>query len=69
VLAARHRTALEQAVVALARAGRVARRGCEAGELVAVELRESLDALSVIIGRKADADVLGSIFGRFCIGK
>ena len=69
VLAARHRVALERAVVALARAGRVARRGEGAEDLVALELRESLDALSIIIGRRADADVLGDIFSRFCIGK
>ena len=69
VLAARHRAALEQAAVALARAARVARRGAPAGELVAVELNESLEALGTIAGRKAGADILGEIFSRFCIGK
>jgi tRNA U34 5-carboxymethylaminomethyl modifying GTPase MnmE/TrmE len=34
-----------------------------------VELREALDALGTITGRQADADVLGEIFARFCIGK
>jgi len=64
VLTARHRAAMEQAAVALARAGRAG-----AGELVALELREALEALGTIAGRKADADVLGEIFARFCVGK
>ena len=38
-------------------------------ELVAVELHEALDALGAILGRQVDADVLGTIFARFCIGK
>ena len=40
-----------------------------AGELVAVELRESLEALETVVGRGADRDVLDEIFSRFCIGK
>jgi tRNA modification GTPase len=69
VVTARHRAALEQAVAALARAARVARRPGGAGELVAVELQGALDALGTISGRHATADVLGDIFSRFCIGK
>ena len=69
VVTARHRAALEQAAVALARAGRVARRGGTAGELVAVELREALETLGTITGQEADGDVLGEIFARFCVGK
>ena len=67
VVTARHRSALERAVVALARAHRQARRPDPAGELVAVELNEALDALAAITG--ARGDVLGEIFSRFCIGK
>jgi len=69
VVTARHRAALEQAAAALARAGRVARRGGTAGELVAVELREALETLGTITGQEADGDVLGEIFARFCVGK
>jgi len=69
VLTARHRAALEQAAAALARCGRVARRGGGTGELVALELREALESLEAILGRGAGPDVLDIIFSRFCIGK
>jgi tRNA modification GTPase len=69
VVTARHRAGLERAVGALGRAARQARRGGGAGELVAVELRETLDALGAILGRQVGADVLEAIFSRFCIGK
>jgi tRNA modification GTPase len=69
VVTARHRAALAQAAVALARAGRLIRRDVAAGELAAVELRESLEALETVAGRGADRDVLDEIFSRFCIGK
>ncbi len=69
VLTARHRAALERAAGALARAAPLAERGDEAGELVAMELRESLEALGAIVGDRADTDVLGAIFSQFCIGK
>ena len=39
------------------------------GELVALELREALDALGGILGCGADDGVLQRIFSRFCIGK
>jgi tRNA modification GTPase len=68
VVTARHRAAMEQAAGALARASRLARRG-EAGELVALELHDALDALGAILGRRVDGDVLAEIFSQFCIGK
>jgi tRNA modification GTPase len=68
VLTARHRSALEESAVALARAGRVARRG-GAGELAAASLREALESLAAIVGERAGPDVLNLIFSRFCIGK
>jgi tRNA modification GTPase len=68
VVAARHRAALEQAAVALARAAELARRA-GGGELVALELRESLHALGAIVGDGVDGDVLDLIFSQFCIGK
>ncbi|MGB2997693.1 MAG: tRNA uridine-5-carboxymethylaminomethyl(34) synthesis GTPase MnmE, partial [Phycisphaerae bacterium] len=51
------------------RAERLARQGEGAGELVALELREALDALGGILGCGADDGVLQRIFSRFCIGK
>jgi tRNA modification GTPase len=67
VVTARHRAALERAAVALARAHRQARRSDPAGELVALELGEALDALAAITGCRGN--VLETIFARFCIGK
>jgi tRNA modification GTPase len=68
VLTARHRSALEESAVALARAGRVARRG-GTGELAAASLREALESLAAIVGERAGPDVLDLVFSRFCIGK
>ncbi len=68
VMTARHRSALAEAAGALGRAARTARAGL-GEELVAVELREALDALGSILGRRAPEAVLASIFARFCVGK
>jgi tRNA modification GTPase len=38
-------------------------------ELFAEELREAQDALASITGAFSADDLLGAIFGRFCIGK
>ena len=38
-------------------------------ELLAEELRLAHDALGEIVGRTTADDLLGQIFGRFCIGK
>jgi len=38
-------------------------------ELIAEDLRTAADALGRITGRVDAEDVLGAIFGRFCIGK
>lgn len=40
-----------------------------AGELVAERLRRAQDELAAITGRVTTEDLLGEIFGRFCIGK
>jgi tRNA modification GTPase len=40
-----------------------------AGELLAEELREAQQALAAILGEFTSDDLLGEIFGRFCIGK
>ena len=38
-------------------------------EIVAAEIRESLDAIGQIVGTVYNDDVLDLVFGRFCIGK
>jgi tRNA modification GTPase len=65
-LNARHVTALSDAREALTRAVAMLGMG---PELVALELRESLDALGGILGKLSPDDLLGRIFSAFCIGK
>lgn len=43
--------------------------GAGAGELAAEELRMAQDQLNLITGEFSSDDLLGEIFGRFCIGK
>ena len=65
---ARHVEALAHARAALA----AAREGIErntGGELVAADLRRAQHYLGEITGRITPDDLLGSIFGKFCIGK
>jgi tRNA modification GTPase len=64
----RHAEALERACAALGRAG-VAGRAGEPGEIVALELRESLAAIGEVTGKTSGEDLLDRIFSRFCIGK
>jgi tRNA modification GTPase len=54
------RAAFDQAVALLAR---------RQGELVAEELRLAQQALNEITGEFTNEDLLGEIFGSFCIGK
>ncbi len=62
----RHRCALEQGRDALRR---FLQLGAFGPELKAEELRLAADALGRVVGRVGVEDVLGQIFGRFCIGK
>jgi tRNA modification GTPase len=65
---ARHQDCLRRAREAL----QAARRQLETSagfEFVAVDLREALDAVGEIAGRIDVEEILGEIFGRFCIGK
>ncbi len=39
------------------------------GDLLAVDLRQAIDALAEITGDITDDDILGSIFSKFCVGK
>jgi tRNA modification GTPase len=64
----RHTDALARARAALARAGEAADSGAP-GEIVALELRDSLAAVGEVTGRHASEELLERIFSRFCIGK
>jgi len=64
----RHVEALERARAALERAAGAAREGLP-GEIVALEVRESLACIGEVSGRVLGADLLDRIFGRFCVGK
>jgi tRNA modification GTPase len=67
-ISARHQSHLERAVACLRNARQNLRRA-ESPEFIAIDLRESLDALGEILGRLDTEDLLGRIFSEFCIGK
>ncbi|WP_048308712.1 tRNA uridine-5-carboxymethylaminomethyl(34) synthesis GTPase MnmE [Halomonas sp. PR-M31] len=64
----RHLDALARAESALTN-GAAQLRGHGAGELLAEDLREAQQALGEITGEFSADDLLGKIFGEFCIGK
>ncbi|MEN9465082.1 MAG: tRNA modification GTPase TrmE [Pseudomonadota bacterium] len=64
----RHIEALKRAQAALAN-GRIQLEGMGAGELLAEDLRMAQNALNEITGEFTADDLLGKIFGSFCIGK
>ena len=66
-LNARHVDAVNEARSALARATGL--RDDASPEVLALELREALDALGRVLGAVSPDDVLGRIFSTFCIGK
>lgn len=63
----RHRQSIQQAREALARVPAAAHSS--GPEVVALELREALDALGRVLGQITPDDVLGRVFATFCIGK
>jgi len=65
-LNARHILAIHNARAAL---GRAAIQAGALPEVLAMELREVLDALGQILGRVTPDDLLGRVFSQFCIGK
>ncbi|HSG28173.1 MAG TPA: tRNA uridine-5-carboxymethylaminomethyl(34) synthesis GTPase MnmE [Candidatus Krumholzibacterium sp.] len=65
---ARQGAALKEAATALERLERLLADGGEA-ELVAVELRETIEACGRVTGRSVSEDLLETIFSTFCIGK
>jgi tRNA modification GTPase len=50
-------------------AGREALEAGESVEFPALDLRAALDAIGEIAGQVDTEELLGEIFGRFCIGK
>jgi len=66
---ARHVDALTEAAAHLAVAAQHVAAAPPPIELFAEELREAQEALSAITGEFSADDLLGVIFGRFCIGK
>jgi tRNA modification GTPase len=64
----RHRTALEQTRASLEKALASAKER-QSPELTAVDLRDALDHLGMIIGTTYTEDILERIFNDFCIGK
>jgi tRNA modification GTPase len=65
----RHVAGIDEARSALSRVAAACVATNPAAELIALELREALDALGGILGSVTPDDVLGRIFSSFCIGK
>jgi tRNA modification GTPase len=64
----RHKTALEKSLEFAVSAGEELLKGTSF-ELIAIDIKETLDSLGEIIGAVAKEDVIDQIFNRFCIGK
>jgi tRNA modification GTPase len=64
----RHRECLEKSRLALMRALESSEKKMSQ-EYIALDLRDSLDHLSLITGESAGDDILNQIFSKFCIGK
>jgi tRNA modification GTPase len=67
-ISARHQSCLQRAIVDLQAAMAGLARN-ELPELIAIDLRNALDAIGDVIGRHDTEDLLGRIFSEFCIGK
>jgi tRNA modification GTPase len=65
----RQRVALERAIVSLEAASALLPRSMEFPELIAAELRQSVQALELMVGRIDVESLLDEIFSSFCIGK
>ncbi len=64
----RHKTALEQSRASLQRALESVTSGLSP-EFIAIDLRDALDSVGLIIGATYTEDILDRIFSDFCIGK
>lgn len=68
-LSARQRANLSEALDALERGRRLLRDRNAVDELLALEVRHAIHALSLMTGQMTTEDLLGRVFSRFCIGK
>lgn len=68
LVSARHATALAKARESLEKAREKLRKDVET-ELVAVDIREAIDAMGEIVGRIDNEAMLDALFAKFCIGK
>lgn len=64
----RHKKALEQTVESL-EAVREGLKNRQEEEILAIDIKNSIDSLGTITGETASLDILDSIFNNFCIGK
>lgn len=64
----RHRDCLLKSCEYLVNAREQIKRG-GGNELISFEIRAAMDAISEIIGKTANVDILNNIFTKFCIGK
>ncbi|MGW8325270.1 MAG: tRNA uridine-5-carboxymethylaminomethyl(34) synthesis GTPase MnmE, partial [Desulfobacterales bacterium] len=64
----RHKIALEKSLEFAVSASEELRRGTSF-ELIAIDIKETLDKLGEIVGAVAKEEVIDQIFSRFCIGK
>ncbi len=72
MLSHRQRLAVDHAVEAIGRAEALStgvQDTIDCADLLAVELREALDALGRMTGEVTTEDLLGQVFANFCIGK
>lgn len=65
---ARHKACVVEAITALERAQQALEMGMD-HELVALDVREALDALGQMVGYVSTDDILHRIFAEFCVGK
>lgn len=65
---ARHQDCLRRAKLALKAAKEQMEAG-ESGEFISLDLREAMEALGEMAGKVDAEEILGAIFGTFCIGK
>lgn len=64
----RHKKALEQAAEGIEDALAGLKNG-QAEEILAIDIKSSIDSLGTITGETASIDILDNIFSNFCIGK
>lgn len=68
LISRKRRIALKSAVLALDNALLSLKKGLS-GEFVALDLREALSEINLVLGEEPQDDVLDEIFSNFCIGK